>query len=380
MGTFVSAADAIELGLLGNDDYLQRDKGRLLKWAKYVYQDMNMTTLKVAKRQFVKIDKRTNSINIPKNEWFSSVDVADRNGCLYPVYRNQNVKNNDIVEIAAAENCACEYKCGFKLCNTIKGYEAIVSVKTDKNPDGSDVSFNCVDRKGVDDNGFFYSQQQYPERIYTDGVWTSTILHTENTKLCKVEVDQNGCVCDTEENADLLCNACGISTVDQTHCVIGGTSLTPPIPNVDTWIYYCNSKLDWFSSQCGHHAGHHSYCNNYYNLSELGDRVIFPHNFGHDEVLLRTYVDLGVKDILIPMIAVDVFIIGLKWWDCRFNDNKQKMAQLYSIEYSKLKWGLLAELNKHRLSEYAMMLMPKTFVPSYIDHRQDYLSAGTINF
>ena len=94
MGTFVSAADAIELGLLGNDDYLQRDKGRLLKWAKYVYQDMNMTTLKVAKRQFVKIDKRTNSINIPKNEWFSSVDVADRNGCLYPVYRNQNVKNN----------------------------------------------------------------------------------------------------------------------------------------------------------------------------------------------------------------------------------------------------------------------------------------------
>jgi len=115
----------------------------------------------------------------------SSVNIIDECGLQYPVYRNMQV-NDDIVDVAAAKDCACEHNCGYKLCNTVKGYEVVQSVMTDNNPDGSSVSFNCVSRIAVDKNGVVYKEFQYPKRIYTNNVWTSTILYTETEKIMRV--------------------------------------------------------------------------------------------------------------------------------------------------------------------------------------------------
>lgn len=372
MSRFITPAECIDIALLGNDDYLKRAKGRLLKWSKYVWPDLNLTAVKKVRRELIPINKRTNSIDLPCSILsLSSVNIMDRCGNFIPVYRNQRL-HDDIVEVGETKDCGCEFKCGYKLCNTIKGYEAVVSTKEDKNPDGTDVSFTCVDRKGIDGQGFFYEQLQYPKRIYLSGVWTETIIYTEDRKLCKVEVDENGCCCDTNANIDAVCTACGIQNIDSSQCCIGGTAEAPPNDNCDKWIYYCNSKLDWFSIQCGSFPYFANCTNNIYNISELGDRLIFPHNFGWDKVMVRWYDDTSIKDTEIPIIAIDTFIMGLKWWDCRFNDNKQALADKYGNIYSKLKFGLIKELNKYRIAEISMIMNPPAYIPGFTRDRVNW--------
>lgn len=365
MARFIPVQEAIEVANLGNKDYLQRAKGRMLKWSKYVYQDLNLTTVKAVKRELFKINKRTNTVDLPCDFLqLSSVNVIDRCGTIYPVFRNDNVKGSEIVDVPSKKDCACEEKCSYQLCNLVKGYHAIQETRNDFLPDGTPISFNCVDRITFDRNGFVYKETQNPLRVYMSGVWTDTILNTVQEKLCAVELDQKGCIKDTEQNVTSLCNSCGWD--EKNMIPMGGTSSTPPLPNVKTWSYYCNSKYDFFSVQCGQFPhGFRRECNNVYNISELGNRLIFPHDFGFDRVLIRYYTDINLNDLQIPFIALDTFIAGLKWWDNRFDDKRQELAAVYKQEYSKLKWGLLLELNKYRISELRMILTPPVYMPSY---------------
>jgi len=365
MSTYVTIDELLDLPLLGGNDLLKRNKGRYIKWSKFIMDDLKLTVLKTPNRQEFQINKRTNSIDLPCNaSEVSSVNLKDKWGNQYPVWKNERL-TGEIVDIAASRDCACEYKCGYKLCNTIKGYVATTTVITDKLPDNTDISFTCVTRKCVDASGNFYEQKQYPQRIYESGVWVDTILYTENIQLCKVEVNPHGCVCDTQENIDLLCDTC--CTTNPQLIPFGGNSMNPPCEGIDTWIYYCNSKLDWFSVQCGHDSFCYNPFRDIYNVSEDGNRLIFPANFGFDRVVVRWYGSTNTGEITLPLIAADVFAMGLKWWDARFDDNKQQLALLYGKQYSDLKWGLLGELNKRRLAEYRMILTPPVFVPSYLN-------------
>lgn len=359
MSKFIPLDEAIDLILLGNDDLLKRDKGRFRKYAPHVYDDLNITSLKEARRESIQINKRTNTVDLPCNILrLCSVSVIDFNGTIHPVWLNDKL-HDDIVDIPAEKDCACEQKCSYKLCNTIKGYEAITSIKSDFLPDATPISFTCVDRKAVDANGFFYSETQYPLRQYVSGVWVDTVLHTEQTKLCQVELDSKGCVCDTDHNALLLCNACGVDT----SIPVGGTASCPPGHHINTWIYSCSSMANVFMTQCGGIC--RSPFNRIYNISELGDRLIFPHDFGYDRVLIRYYTDVNNQDLQIPMLAVYAFGLGLKWWNTRFNDKKQALANEYSMLYSKAKGGLLNDLNKHTIAEWRMILTPPVFVPTF---------------
>lgn len=369
MPKFIHINEVIKLPMLGDQDYLFRSKGRLLSWSKFVYQDMDLSVMKVAVREEFQINKRTNSIQLPKNTLqLSSVNIR-HNGVYWPVYRNEKI-SDDIVEIGASKDCACEHKCGYKLCNTIKGYEAVTSTKSDFLPDGTPISFTCIDRK-VTDKGFLLEVTQKPLRVYVSGVWTDTVLDTEEKFLCSVEVDDNGCVCDTEENINAVCGTCVSKSGG--NIPVGGTAELPPCEGDDTWIYWCNSKLDWFSTQCGGGCFGKKEFNNIYNISELGDRLIFPANFGFDKVMIRYYVDVKLQDMQIPFIAVDTFVTGLLWFDHKYSTdmNKQKLAELFGSRYAKMKFGLLRELNKYRIAELGQIFSPQTYIPSYADKR-DY--------
>lgn len=372
MSTYLSVDEAISLIMLGNDDLEKRNRMRYIKWSKYVWDDLKLNVLKQPVRERFKINKRTNTIDLPcPFTQVSSINVRDGAGNFYPVWRNERL-TDDIPDVAAGRDCSCEYKCNNKLCNTVKGYEAVVSQKDDYMPDGTAVSFKCVDRKIIERNGDFIEQLQYPQRVYESGVWVDTVLYTENKILCSVEVDENGCCCDTDHNVDTLCNTC---CSDNTSIVpFGGTSETPPCGDekIETWKYYCNSKMDWFWYQCGCDVA----CINPYklifNISELGNRLIFPKDFGFDEVIVRFYKENSPSEIQIPLIALDAFAMGIKWWDARFNDNKQNLAEKYSNDYTKMKWGLFGQMNKRRLSEWRMILSPPVQVPSYINSQYNY--------
>jgi hypothetical protein len=372
---FVKIKDVVDLPLLGNQDFLKRAKGRLLKWSPHVYEDLNLQTLRQAIRQEFKINKRTNTVDLPCGETeLSSVSVMDKHGVIYPLYLNDRI-HKDIVEIPADKDCNCEYNCGFQLCNTIKGYEAITEIKNDTLPNGSPISFTCVSKKAIDRNGFLYETVQYPMHVFTDGVWTNTVLQTDNNILCKCEVDNNGCLCDTEENLNNVCNACGINNVIN-QIPVGGNAECPPSKNINEWIYYCNSKFELFSVQCGQTSFLRG-CDNIYNISELGNRLIFPHHFHFDKVLVRWYGTPTLKNMQIPFIAVDTFVSGIKWFDVRWDDKRQNLEQKYGADYSKLKWGLFQTLNKYTLSEVGQMLAPQKRIPSYIVNRHNWINNFT---
>lgn len=372
MSRFVSVKDEVILyPMLGQKDYLMRSKGRFLTWSKLVWQDMQLSSTKIAKREFFTINKRTRTVDMPCDFLqLCSVNVMDECGIFYPVYLNDRL-HDDLVDIPAEHDCACEYKCGYKLCNTIKGYVAIQSCKEDFMPNGDPVSFDCVDRKAIDPNGFLYEEKQYPLRIYESGIWVNTIKYTEQIKLCAVQVDEHGCCCDTEENINAVCDSCGITdscSNNNDNIPLGGTANIPPNPQDNTWIYYCNSKSDWFSVQCGNFPhGYNRNCNNIYNISELGNRLIFPHNFGYDRVMIRYYADVNLNNMEIPFISVDTFIMGLKWFDKKYSDNpaEQALATIFGKQYALMKFGLLRELNKYRIAELGKIFTPPKYIPSY---------------
>lgn len=384
MPRFEPAMDVIDSLCLRSGDLARRKKGLYLDCVNDTWNDLNETTLRVAKRLKIpvrkkfEVNKRTNSIDLPCNyNRLSSVNIVDECGLMYPVYRNLNI-NDDIVEVPAEKNCACEHKCGYQLCNTIKGYVGVQSVKSDFLPNNTPISFTCVDRMVVDKNGVIYKEDQYPQRIYTDGVWTDTVLHTESTKMCECEVDHNGCLCDTEQNIHNACESCGIRNFNpqinqkNLHGCVGGTAECPPDPNCNEWTYFCNNKMDWFSIQCGGFPrGFRKGFHNVYNISENGNRLVFPHNFGFEKVLVRFYEDISIENLLIPYIAKDTFMTGVQYFAMKQNPELRDMAGSFGQQYSREKWGLFLELQKMRIKELGNTIAPVSHVPSYMDHRED---------
>lgn len=376
MAKFYTAEELCESLCLRSGDLQLRNKGLYLDCCEDVFNDMNEDVLKIAERVKIPsrysfyVDKRTNTVLLPKRSLkLCSVSSIDAFGNYHPLYRNESIET-DIVEVGATANCACENNCGYSLCNTIKGYEAVQSVKSDFMPDGTPVSFNCIDRKMVDAQGFFYSQTQYPLRVYTSGVWTDTIKYSEDKKLCRLEVNEKGCVCDTAENLDLVCTACGIQPSD---IAFGGDANTPPCNNADinTWMYHCGSKAEWFNVQCGCYPyGMNRYAN-MYNISQDGNRLVLPYNFGWDRVMVRFYEDISVEDIQVPYLATTCFRTGLQWYSTMNNDRKQQLAAVYEQRFAKQKWGLFLELNKNTIAEMGEIFTPKVFMPSFIENRRE---------
>lgn len=358
-------------------DNLMRNKGIYLAVSNMVWEDMNEDVLKISSKVKIPtrweffVDKRTNTVLIPKNvQKLCSVSSVDRFGHYHPLYRNEDIPT-DIVDIGASKNCACENECSYQLCNTIKGYEAVSSVKSDFLPDSTPISFTCIDRQMCDAQGFLYKQSQYPLRVYTSGIWTDTIKYTQDEKLCQLEVDNNGCVCDTESNWKSVCDASGINN---SNCVvIGGTPSTPPCddPLATTWIYHVGSIMEWYNTQCGCYPYGQNF-NNIYNISVEGNRIILPHNFGFDKVMIRFYEDIDLGNLMIPYLAKNCFMTGLQYYSTMHNDKKLQLSQVYGQIFSREKWGLSLELNKNTIAENAAIYTPKVYIPSYIINRHNH--------
>jgi hypothetical protein len=376
MGRFEHIDDVTDSLCLRSGDNLLRNKGLYLDCANDVYNDLNLTTVKMTKRELFQVNKRTHTIDMPSNNLgVFSVSVMDHHGVIWPMFLNDSL-HKDIVEVSAAKNCACENQCGYSLCNLIKGYESIVSTKSDTLPNGDPISFTCVDRKAINKEGFLFIETQYPKRIYTDGVWTDTVLFTENKKLCDLELDDNGCVCDTHDNECNVCNAFGIKNTDGIPFGGDANSFCGD-PNINTWRYFASSQLQWFGVQCGSFHHRRDGFKNIYNIEEGQKKLIFPHDFPFDKVLVRWYHDVDLSDMQIPILSKQTFMTGLQYFAYEYNEKKQGVANIFGQKYSRQKWGLFLELNKLTMDEMRMILTPPIYVPSYLDHRRDRFGGYT---
>lgn len=377
MAKFIPIDDVIKSANLFEGDILQRNKMRYHALAKQVWYDLNMQTIKIAVRLNMGINKRTNTIDLPKDcVELASVSVIDPcTGIIYPVFRNDRL-HDDIVDIGASKNCECG--CKNQLCNLIKGYESITLDIDAELPNGDMQTFHCTTRKSVDTNGFYYEEKQFPIRRYTNGIWTSTEVATESIELCKLDVDDNGCVIDCEENFTKVnscaCSSCCVSASDNNGVSIGGTSMAS-CDGSSTWIYACSSVADVYSVECGAWGARcrNNEFRNIYNITEEGNRLIFPANFGWGKALVRYYADVSLRDLKIPVIAVPTFQVGMKYYDTLLKDDREQriLNQQYSQQYSAMQFGLLKELNKYTIKELGKIIAQPAFIPSYVLNNQN---------
>lgn len=385
MARFEPVMEVIDSLCLRSGDTMRRKKGLFLDVANDVWNDLNETTLRVAKRVLIpvrkefQVNKRTNAIDMPCNfNRLASVNIIDECGTIHPVYRNLSI-HDDIIDVPAEKNCACEHNCGYKLCNTIKGYVSVQTTQSDTLPNGNPISANCISRIAVGKNGVVYKEEQFLERVYTNGIWTDTIVQTKSYTLCECETNEHGCLCDTEENISRVCASCGIRGMEDniaprnhSECV-GGTAMCPPDPNCNEWTYYCDNKMDWFTVQCGcdGRRGIRRDFHNVYNIGENGKRLVFPSDFGFEKALVRFYEDVSLENLVIPYIAKETFMTGVLWFAYEHNADMAQVAQMYGQQYSRQKWGLFNELNKMRISELGNTIAGQSYIPSYVNHRED---------
>lgn len=348
MAVFVPIIDVVEEACFSMDDFLLRNKMKFLRFAGRIYNDdMNLGAIKATKRQFMNINKRTNTIDLPENCLkLSAVSWVDESGKEWPLFRNGRL-SDDIVDIKADPNCACG--CKNELCNMIKGYESISEEVTDELPNGDPVTFTCLSIKGYDPDGTFYETKQYPIRRFTDGVWTGTELETEKIELCKLELDSAGCVVDCEDNFQAVAT-----------CGCGGSNTTSSELPANVVRLSCTPILSTFAIQSGSCYSAGMQFVNVYNLTELGNRLIFPPEFPKDKVLVRYYVNTGLKDIGIPSVARKAFISGLMFYlyENRPDRESQQLAAIFESRYTKQQFALVQEMNKYNKDEQQMIMTP----------------------
>lgn len=361
MAIFESVNKIVDDLCLRSGDTLRRNKGLFLNCAADVYKDMEISVLKTAKRAWFEINKRTYTVDLPCTALqLSGVSIEDEYGTLYPVYRNTRL-HRDIVDISAAKDCACEYKCGHSLCNMIKSYEAIEEVTSELMPDDTYQDFTSITRRGVMGD-MFYEEKTYPVRVYESSQWVGVELKTETTELCKVEITEDGCICDTDANMEAICNCSGCGNSNPNICYGGNAQACG---TADEWVYFCGSPMDTLSVQCGNFFSSRTQFNNIYNVDELGNKLIFPYDFAFRRVLVRWYDDVSLKNIQVPFMAKNAFMKGLQWYASQFNDGKQKLSFNYGKEYAAMKFGVLQELNKYRIAELKMITTPPAQIPEF---------------
>lgn len=345
----ISLNEVAESACFAMEDYNLRHKMRFLRLGRLLYvEDLNLGAVRQAVRQYMKINKYTNSIDLPANlVQLSAISYVDKQGKEWPVYKSSYVKDG-IVDISATKSCECG--CGGELCAMIKSYESKLEVIEAENPDGSFTPFNCYSIKAVDDSGFLYETKQYPIRRYEDGEWVATELETEKLELCKLEVDKNNCVIDCEENFKAI-SECGCGTSN-----LATEGLPPNVVRTS-----CTPILGSFSIECGiFYANRTNEFWNAYNISENGRRVVFPKEFPFDKVLVRMFLDEGVNEIKVPVVARTCMVTGIlaAHYEHKTDVQSQQMYQLYSNRYTAQKTALLQLLNIADHANTQMILTP----------------------
>lgn len=274
------AANRVPLGeVVDSLVFKQKDlqatmKASYLSEAKLLWKLMNLRTIKDSKRVIIDVDKGINSIKLPDDCYqFSSIYVYS-NGRFVPLLINSNL-SEDLVDLSEKKSCSCG--CGSDLCANVRNYELIQSNESVGMPDGSQQVFVKTSRKSVAKDGSYFYEITEPIQIFDSaGVHIATELKTRVEEICKLDVDENGCVKDCEENKKKIYGVCGFNTIGDD----------------------CGKPVLWSDCICPDLT---------YNVSDDGDRIILPSNLAYDKVVVRYFFDSKTSDIMIPIVAVQLF-------------------------------------------------------------------------
>jgi hypothetical protein len=314
----ISIDDAVKSILQREGDTLGNNLMKYLSVAKDIYRDLNLQVIRETKRVWVEIDKKHNTLTYPDDFIFlSSISVEDECGILIPLVINTNLKN-DIIDISQEKDCHCDCGCSSELCGKIKNYELVTETKKIVFPNGSYTWVTLMTRKKINSDGSLVIERLFPKFIYENGLFVDYEMVTEEEFICKLDVNNCGCIKQTNDNVSKVKTCCGDDFENDFGCT------------------KCNQ-----SSSLS------------YNVSDGGNRIVFPSSFHFEKVLLRYFCDLPKKELRIPIIAKQALMYGIKHEIAIFDKKEpelviRRFASLYAKEKSKLR----TLLNRYSLKNF----------------------------
>lgn len=295
-GQFITVDEAIN-SLISREQGVGTDKKLHYKeLAKDVFNMMNLSAIKQTRRILYTIDPRLHSITFPEEYFaFSTISAINDQGKLEPLIVNTDI-TDDIVDLGLDTQCESECNCTDVICNYSKHYETITEDVLAKMPDDTLAPFTKIIRKFINKDGSVYMEITEPVAQIVDGEHTATILQTEKKFLCKLLVKECGCIIDNEYNCDTWAKF--------------GSSLA--LKGKQDLVTEWGMPSRYFPKKCT------------YNISNDGKRLIFPSNFPYRKVLVRIYVTNLTKNLLIPYLAKEAYLSGLKRLSTKFDRKASK--------------------------------------------------------
>jgi len=274
----VPVSDIVKSLLIREGDVLGQHFRQYLEVAKDVYRDLNLYAIRETRRYMIEVNKKTNSIKLPKDcLMWSSIQVPDECGQLLPLLQNTNL-TGDIVDLNLANDCGCQCNCQSELCGSLKHYEVIHKTIMAPMPNGEQQGFECMERKTIYPNGDYYLEWTEPVVKYDGDQHVATELESKTEFICRLEVEACGCVKDCPANREMITGSCGAGFFPY-EC--GCPSCPPVMPNAT------------------------------YGYEEFGDTICFDSAFCYDYVLLRYYVEQKGSSFMVPIIAKTAMIRGI---------------------------------------------------------------------
>jgi|ERR1700761_5478126 len=326
-GQFITVDEAINSLLSREKDIAGVNKLHYKELAKDVFNAMNLSAIKQTRRILYTIDPRLHSITFPEEYWaYSSISVINHDGKIEPLTVNTDIID-DVVDLGLDNNCERECDCTDALCNYSKHYETITEDVSALMPDNTYQDFTKIIRKFINKNGSAYMEVTEPVASYNkEGTHISTELKTSQTFLCKLQVKPCGCIINNTFNCDTWAKF--------------GSSLAIKGP--------LDIPFEW-----GHPGVGYFQKSTKYNISDDGKRIIFPSNFPYKKVLVRIYVTSATKNLLIPYIAKEPFLSGIKRLSTKYDPKAPDgLKERWKANYNADMTVLRLVMNRLNLTEY----------------------------
>lgn len=319
----VPLSEAVKSLVKRSKDHSGLNYADYMSFAKDIWIEMNIRGIKDSKRFILKVDKKTNSVTLPEEAILFSTVYIFREGKIVPLLTNPNL-HEGIIDPSAKKKCDC----GSDICANVNNYEDIESVVRAQMPDGTFMDFVHTIRKKVKPDGRYVNEFTEPVKKYTDGIHTDTVLETWEEEICDLDLSEDGCIEDSDSNRTKIYTACGF--VDLKH-----ECGCPAVPEE------CVEKLE-------------------FNINDKGNRIVFPSNHSYDYVIVRAYVDVKTKDILIPQVCKKNFMDRVYYAGIEYDRNVpeyQKQSALRAISRSET--NMIMDLSRMTIADLYNTISPQ---------------------
>jgi hypothetical protein len=281
--------------LIREKDFIGSNRMLYLSVLKDAFVKLNIKTVLYTKRVALPVSPGIPYVITPDDYLeYSSLAAPNHHNKLVPMIINTNVKV-DVGDLTLAKRCGCDCGCKHDYCSSVRNFEVITGTMMAKMPDGSMRSFNTSYRKIVLKDGSYVEERNVPVEVIQNNVHTDTRLEMQSALLCNLELEECGCVKHNEHNRAMIDRHCQADRVDF-EC---GCAVRDP-------------------------RGHKEF-----NLEEEGNKIFLPSDFRQPYVVLRYYANSKTKDLMVPYIAKEAVMSGIKHITSKFDKDAPKAEKEY---------------------------------------------------